>query len=368
MDLESVKLFGPVTNFVLSLSVTLYGYFAWFRGRNLGSGPRFSLLAYRCWWASWLCWALAWGILLIAALLQLDPVPIGLRIVTLVFDNLNSVFMFLVYFVVTRGNDFDKRRTQVAFVQIAGSLFLGCVVLYMLARLIGLNFAYEVHRTWSLCLGVFAPMLIGWACHLRYNTSLILVVGSAYGFMQPFIYTTELMGVQSVMSPESLALYKPIIAMTLGGLKVLWAILFMQVLAHGASSGETLVLNKTAVHFYFFRKWEKKILGHALVLGVAYCCLLIGLVIVCIRLERGLDDLATALGIVGGFMALLDWFWKLWDKGTQNGIGISSKGKRSLPANFERQTTVGSYITSEMVCNSKLGDMKAKSSFADNSH
>jgi hypothetical protein len=185
--------------------------------------------------------------------------------------------------------------------------------------------------------------------------------------MQPFIYTTELMGAQSIMSPESLVLYKPIFAMTLGGLKVLWAILFMQVLAHGASTGDPLVLN-TAVHFHFFRKWEKKILGHALVLGVAYCCLLIALTIICIRLKSGLGDLATALGIVGGFMALLDWFWKLWDKGTQNGIGISSKGKRPLPANIERQTTVSSYITSEVVCDSRLGDITAKSSFADNSH
>jgi hypothetical protein len=241
-------------------------------------------------------------------------ISIGLKILTLVFDNLNSVFMILVYFVMTRGDGFDKPKIHAAFKQIAGSLVLGCTILYLLSPLISLNFAYDVHRTWSLCLGVFAPMLIGWACHLRYNTLLVLDVGSAYGFMQPIIYATELTTVQSALTQSPLSSYKPVIAMTLGGLKVLFAVVFMQVLVHGSARGDSLIVSRPAIRFHFFRRWEKKVLGHALVLGCAYCSLLIALAGV---YANGLRELSTALGIVGGFMALLDWFWKLWDKGTK---------------------------------------------------
>src|SRR3712207_1974333 len=101
MDL--VTHFGTVTNLVISVSVTLYGLM-WLREGDLGAPHRFQTLAYRCWWASWLSWALAWSLLLVAALIGKDPIPLELKIVTLAFDNLNSVFMILVYFVVTRGN------------------------------------------------------------------------------------------------------------------------------------------------------------------------------------------------------------------------------------------------------------------------
>jgi hypothetical protein len=368
MDQESVKLFGPITNFVLSFAVVVYGYLAWCRSRSLGSGVRFDFMAYRCWWASWLCWVFAWGILLVTAMSGLDPLPIELRIVTLIFDNLNSVFMILVYFVITRGNDFDKRRLQTAFMQISGSLFLGCMILYLMSRATGLDFAYEVHRTWSLCLSVFAPMLIGWGCYLRYNTRLILIVGFAYGFMQPFIYTTELVGVKNIMSPEGLVVFKPVFAMTLGGLKVLWAILFTQVLAHGASDGESII-NQKFVHYHFFRRWQKKVLGHALVIGVAYCCLLIDFILICLKINHaGINDLATALTIVCGFMALLDWFWKLWDKGTQKKAASPNKEKDLLPLNIKGPTTVDVDVKSELVCNSKLGDVIDKTTHADSSH
>lgn len=312
--MNTVTHFGTVTNFVISTSVTLYGFLAWLRNRDPRAEPRFRPLVYRYWWASWSCWVFAWGVLLIAAILGSNQVNIELKIVTLFFDNLNSVFMILVYFVMTRGDEFDKPKINAAIKQIAGSIALGCAILYLLSPLITLSFAYEVHRTWSLCLGVLAPMLIGWACHLRYNTLLVLVVGSTYGFMQPLIYATELATTQSSAAQSLLMSYKPVVAMTLGGLKVLFAVMFMQVLVHGSSMGESLIVSKPNIRFHFFSHWERKALGHALVLGSAYCCLLIALVAV---YADGLDKLATAFGIVGGFMALLDWFWKLWDKGSK---------------------------------------------------
>lgn len=369
METEAIRYFGTVTNFVLSISVTVYGYAAWFRRRSVGHVNRFSLLAYRCWWGSWLCWVFAWGVLLLAALMRLEPVPVGLKIATLVFDNLNSVLMILVYFVITRGNKFEKPRVQTAFFQISGSLFIGCLILYMFARVINLDFAYEVHRTWSLCLSVFAPMLIGWACYLRYNTLLILVVGFAYGFMQPLIYTTELAAVQSSLGPQNMMLYKPIFAMTLGGLKVLWAVLFTQVLAHGATSGEPLILNETSVHFHFFRKWEKKVLGHALVLGAIYCSLLIAMGVVYVQLSTHfLPDLATSLSLVCGFMALLDWFWKLWDKGAQNCVGVVNRGGAAKSSTNGKQHTPPPYVTSDLVCRPEPDETVVQSRAADDCH
>jgi hypothetical protein len=308
-------------------------------------------------------------LLLAALMIPKHEVPVGLKIVTLIFDNLNSVLMILVYFVITRGNRFDESKVQTAFLQVSGSLLLGCLILYLFARVISLDFAYEVHRTWSLCLGVFAPVLIGWACYLRYNTRLILVVGFAYGFMQPLIYTTELAPVQSIIGPQSIGLYKPIFAMTLGGLKVLWAILFTQVLAHGATSGEPLVLNETSVHFHFFRRWEKKVLGHALVLGAIYCSLLIAMGVVYVQQSTHfLPNLATSLSLVCGFMALLDWFWKLWDKGAQNCVGVVNKGGAAKSSTNGKQHIPPPYVTSELVCRPELDETVAKSLAAGDGH
>lgn len=322
--MNPVEDFGTVTNLVLSASVVIYGFLVWLRDKTLGTRHPYRILAYRCWWASWLCWVFAWG-MLFAAALKGGQVPLSLKIVTLVFDNLNSVFLILVYFVVTRGDDFDATMIKAAFLQISGSLALGCSLLYLLAPVVGSDFAYEVHRTWSLCVGVFAPMLVGWACNLRYNTLLVLVIGFAYGFIQPLVYATQLETAQSAAVQGFMQSYKPVVAMTLGGLKVLWAIAFMQVLAHGSVSGESLVLSKTAIRFHFFRHWEKKVLGHALVLSIAYCCLLIALVTI---YAQGLNALATALGIVSAFMAILDWFWKLWDKGNQNRTNTKTKNDK----------------------------------------
>jgi hypothetical protein len=324
--MNSVENFGTVTNLVLSASVALYGFLVWLRDKTLGAKHPFRILAYRCWWASWVCWVFAWAVLLLAAMRSSEPVPLNLRIVTLIFDNLNSVFLILVYFVITRGDHFNRSRINTAFMQISGSLTLGCAILYLLAPLLGLNFAYEVHRTWSLCLGVFAPMMVGWACRLRYNTLLVLIIGFAYGFMQPLVYATQLETAQSAAVHGFVQFYKPVIAMTLGGLKVLWAVAFMQVLAHGSISGESLVASKTAIRFHFFRHWEKKVLGHTLVLSIAYCCLLIALVSI---YAQALSALATALGIVSAFMALLDWFWKLWHKGSQHQLSTQPKSDKT---------------------------------------
>jgi hypothetical protein len=315
--MEPIRDFGTVTNFVLSLAVTLYGFFVWLRDKGLDANFPYRRLAYRCWWASWVCWVLAWSVLGTAALLGRDPVPVQWRIVTLVFDNLNSIFTILVYFVVTRGNDFDAAKISTAFKQISGSLALGCIILYLLplSPNLTLDFAYDIHQTWSLCIGVFAPILVGWACNLRYNTRLVLIIGFAYGFMQPFVYATQLETAHSTTIREHIPAFKPIIAMTLGALKVLWACVFTQVLAHGSPSGTSLVSSRVPIRFHFFRRrnWDKKVLTHSLVLSVTYCCL----IIVFISYNWGLYDLATALTILTGFMALLGLFWKWWDHGSK---------------------------------------------------
>jgi hypothetical protein len=317
--------FGTIANFILSLSVALYGYIVWFRDKELSNKFPYRRLAYRCWWAAWFFWVIAWAVLLIAALLGIDPVPVHWRVVTLIFDNLNSVFTILVYFVVTRGNDFDKAKIFTAFKQISISLGLGCAILYILSlssllipsfAYVTPSFAYDIHQTWSLCIGVFAPILVGWACNLRYNTRLVLIVGFAYGFMQPLVYATQLETANSTTIREHMPAVKPIVAMTLGSLKVLWAIVFTQVLTHGLPSGSSLVSSRQPsgrIHLFRRRNWDKKVLIHALFLSGIYCCLIIAFIIY----TQGLYGLATTLTVLTGFMALLGWFWKLWDHGSK---------------------------------------------------
>jgi hypothetical protein len=114
---------------------------------------------------------------------------------------------------------------------------------------------------------------------------------------------------------DVVAKLRPVTAMTLAGLKVTWAIVFMQVLALGITSGKSLVEDKPLREFNLFKGWTKKLAGHALILVILYTILLVWMFLYYVS---SLQNFAVALGIVGGIIGLLDWFWKMWEKASKH--------------------------------------------------
>jgi len=208
------NLVGQLTNFIVSVLVLLYGTFAWLHLHR--QELRFRDRAYFCWWLSWLCWVVAW-----LFLLSIPESP-WRRVLTLSADNLNTIFLVLVFLILTRGDKFAGRQLVAAFLRISIPLAIATVPLYRLASTP--DFALGVHATWSLGLSVAAPVLVGWAANLRFNTWLLLAVGIVYGFAQPFVYGAELhvTGLQGIN--------QPVVDMAMAALKVIWAIAFVQVL------------------------------------------------------------------------------------------------------------------------------------------
>jgi hypothetical protein len=300
--------FGTYTNITLVLVVTLYGIYWLFKP------PKHNDLAYRyrayCyWWCSWLAWVIAWTLLAIKhSKFGTDNYILKLDIPILIFDNLNSIFLIIVYFVLTRGRELTSTQARIQAVKITLSFAVAYGALYLLFQQRS-NFAYEIHRTCSLCVAVFTPVLVGWSFNLRFKTSIVLMVGCLYGLTQPIVYATQLRTLQPDDFNKTLTDIQPIVAMIVGFLKVMWAITCTKVLSSAHASSENLVLVKQAGQSDFWRGWSFAVGLHATILIAVYCVLLIVLA------HRFLDKLggfATSIGVVTGVFSLWQTIWNFW--------------------------------------------------------
>jgi hypothetical protein len=307
---------GQLANFGVSALVLLYGTFAWLLPH--GRKRRFRERAYFCWWLSWLCWVGAW-----LFLLSTPESTWPRRVLTLSVDNLNTTFLVLVFLILTRGDKLAGRQLVAAFLRISIPLAIATVPLYRLANT--LDFALGVHATWSLGLSVAAPVLVGWAANLRFNTWLLLAVGIVYGFAQPFVYGAELhvTGLQGIN--------QPVVDMALAALKVIWAITFVQVLATSSTitgvegfpqraerrstkqqpstalrDGDSLILPRPKQKAKLAETWDAKHRGHAIVLAFGYVGFLIWMV------ALNLEKLKPILEALAGIAALIGACYYLW--------------------------------------------------------
>lgn len=302
-------LFGTVTNLSISAAVTLYGALAWLINRESAdwSSAPFKRRAYVYWWASWAAWVVAWTLILLAGVTKQTESTV-FKIVILTFDNLNGILTIVVFIILTRGDSFGPEKIRLALTWTVGTLVASTAPLYMLSSILGLKFAYEVHSTWGLCLSIVSPILVGWAIHLRFRTVAALAVGFVYGFIQPIVYAAELQAASPTISHVVDNLH-PVIAMTLGALKVGWAIVFTQVLALGIAGGNggSLVDDQPEERIRLFKGSSLRLLGHTFALIVVYTVLL---VVMFMQYEHAVTSFATALGIVGGLIAIFDFFWR----------------------------------------------------------
>ena len=143
---------------------------------------RFLYRAFTCWWLSWVAWIAAW-VLIKLSLFEKKALQ---EVLSLILSDLNAIFLFLVYFNLTRGNQF----------RIKDALYRSSIIILALAiSFWALRFyipspeiANDLQQSLELCMGVIATMLLGWAFALRYNTIAVLGVGFVYGFLQPIAY------------------------------------------------------------------------------------------------------------------------------------------------------------------------------------
>lgn len=319
--------FGTYTNLTLTLTVTLFGIYWLFRPLNR---VPYRYRAYCYWWCSWLSWVLAWLLILLQSKFSLRfQIPI------LIFDNLNSVFLIAVYFILTRGQDLNPSKARLQTILIALSLAIAFGSFYLLFQQ-NMMFAYEIHRTCSLCISVFTPILVGWAFNLRFKTSAVLMVGCLYGFIQPIVYATELSALGQgvfnqpldldkcyqlfeqvhcnqinniVMLNKKLESIRPIVAMTVGLLKVVWAIICTRILSGAYASHENLIVVEKTKPFRLMDKWWPSVRLHATILIASYIVLLILLVL--LYLDQ-VKNFITAVSVITGVYAIWQMIWGVW--------------------------------------------------------
>ena len=301
--------FGTIANVSLTSTVTVYGLYWLQRYKD----TQYRFLAYKYWWMSWAAWVLAWLLIwlkqtvLDAATLKQHVLRFDLPI--LAFDNLNSVFLIVVYFAITRGRDYGEKQARALAIRLTVSLVIGYAALYGLFWRYP-TFAYEIHRTCSLCIAVFTPVLVGWAFQLRFKTSIVLMIGSLYGFIQPIIYATELRSGQQGEFSELIENIRPVVTMIIALLKVTWAVASTKILCSARASDRNLIERDTLPAAQVLTGWWPSVALHAALLVAIYLGLLIMLV-----LRLGHDKLTpfgTAVGVITGVSGLWQIVWSVW--------------------------------------------------------
>lgn len=299
-------LFGTVTNLAVSGTVIVFGL-AWIISKKI-SKKSFRFRTYVFWWASWLAWVLAWSILLLKELYNNKSPEIDILVLGL--DDLNAVFLILTYFALTRGNSYSFKLGILHGIAVVASLLLAYGTLYIVFHN-AFELAYELHKTWSLCLAVFAPILVGWGFHLRFEIRIPLAVGFVYGFAQPIVYAIELpskiIGVAPIIEE-----IKPVISLILAFLKILWAVVCVRILYSAKGKGSNLVGAVPNSEFRFWRgRWPHDVAAYTVLLIVVY----IGLTVYLTQgFSRYLGDLGLAIGIVTALIAVLSFAWDIYEK------------------------------------------------------
>jgi len=134
------------------------------------------------------------------------------------------------YLVLTRGEEYIKKNLKYDFYQLSFFFSIVIPMLYILCKIHQKSdFAIILHNTFSLSLGIIAPILLGWAYNLRFNTKIIFYIGIAYGLMQPLVYVVNL-NIQNGSGFDVLKDYKPVIDAILAFLKIALAVTSIKIL------------------------------------------------------------------------------------------------------------------------------------------
>lgn len=328
--------FGTFTNLALTLTVMAFGVYWLFQPK--GQLP-FRRRAFLFWWGSWLVWVIVWSLLLIR---KHPPIwdTFTIEILVLVFDNLNTIFLTVFYFTLTRGDSMNAKQAGVLTLAIMLGLAVLFGAFYILfgVFLKQVSLAYDIHRTCTLCLSVLTPILVGWALNLRFKNPLAFIVGCLYGFIQPIIYATELRGLgeevfatfdlgkcnqafpeslmcseihSSITQQQYVEALRPAVSMAVGLLKVVWAIICTRLLSGYRATTDNLVVVDASLKRA--EEWRPSVRLHATVLAVVYLGLLITL-LMAYSGKQFLIKFGTAVGVITSVFALWQMISFVWGK------------------------------------------------------
>lgn len=163
------------------------------------------------------------------------------------------------------------------------------------------------------------------------------MIGCLYGFIQPIVYATELNVLGQAVFKQPVDLNKcyqlleqvycnqinsivqlnnilgsirPIVAMTVGLLKVIWAIICIRILLNAYASPDSLIVIEKTKPFSFMKdEWWPSVRLYATVLSATYIVLLILLVL--LYLEQ-VKNFITAVGVITGVYAIWQMIWSVW--------------------------------------------------------
>jgi len=305
--------FGTYANLIISSCVVAFGLF-WLLKKPLDDSQKLRIRSFQFWWASWLMWVIAWSLLTYKSSLTQNEVPNWVEIGVLIFDNFNTVFLVLMYFVLTRGNSYSTRRGYFDLLRLTFSLGIFYCLLYLVFGEY-IDFAKSIHHTWSLSLGVITPILIGWAFKLRFNTRLVLYLGVLYGFMQPLLFTVQLKLDLDGELTEYLKRIKPVIDLLVALLKVFWAILCVKVLYSGFSHSKSLISSSHNKSFLFRKNWNPHLKIYSLLLLGVFIVLILYLVFrYATEYTKVIGDFAASISIVTGAITIFLFFMWILDR------------------------------------------------------
>ena len=223
---------------------------------------RFLFRAFLCWVFAWAAWGALWTIE------AFHPGPFAdlawRRPTLLVLSDLNTAFSLLFYFGLTRGDDekptgyFILGATLAATLLTVDAMLLG----------VGGRLGQELHDRWSMALSMSAPVLVGWACRLRYGRSSALIIGLLYAVIQPPAQLAVLGAQNDAGRLMSVELGGAVLTM-LAILKIIMGAAVTWIVGYEPTTYESLVASGAARRKTVDAWWPKLPAGMALVGVVA---------------------------------------------------------------------------------------------------
>ena len=313
---------GKYFNLIICCMVVVSGlYWLIFLDQKWTGKYRFLYRAFACWWLAWVAWVPAWILSAFNVIESEHPRDI----IILIFTDLNMVFLVLVYFNLTRGNQFRIIDALHRSISIIIALAVSFGVLYPYFG--KFDTAMKLQLQWELCLGMVATMLLGWAFALRFNTNVVLAVGYVYGFCQPFAYKSvfEVSKNDSAQTAVAIALNDSaqtataaaaaaaadatagIALVVLSFVKIILATVVTYFFLQEPKTTKNLVSESGPLYqFRLFQNWSRELIAQTIILVTGFVVLLL------VLMRNEISHVIERLSQVVAFYMVLIGIGKLW--------------------------------------------------------
>lgn len=304
--------YGSLFNLLIPLIVVLFGI-SYLKTKSTDISYLLRRRAYQFWWGSWLMWVLLWTIQLLKPTYFVNET--FSEIVTLILDNLNTVFIIMMYMVLTRGQEYANREYKYDLIHILLFFIVSVFVLYGSLTIINqIDLAIILHKTWSLSLGTITPMLLGWAYKLRFKTNRIFLLSLIYGFMQPLLYMVTLPEGYSLPGVEYLLNFKLFIQGFMASMKILLAFYCVKTLMMSQAFVKNLISESDVRKRDHTEPWPKILAFYGISLFVIFIAMASYVIAEYYTLyETLLNQIVSVFGIIGFGLTVYTIFSKMID-------------------------------------------------------